>query len=53
MDVASSEFHTSDGMYDLDFKVRACVSSLYEDLTGGLRHLCTTLLKQTVPPPLI
>lgn len=21
MDVASSEFHTSDGMYDLDFKV--------------------------------
>lgn len=25
MDVASSEFHTDDGMYDLDFKVCACV----------------------------
>lgn len=26
MDVASSEFHTSDGMYDLDFKVCALLS---------------------------
>ena len=27
MDVASSEFHTSDGMYDLDFKVISRVRS--------------------------
>lgn len=31
MDVASSEFHTDDGMYDLDFKVcvRECLHSVW------------------------
>lgn len=40
MDVASSEFHTDDGMYDLDFKVCACVklckhSRRRDQLLGG------------------
>lgn len=44
MDVASSEFHTSDGMYDLDFKVCLlfCRTTLFEPMgpehsfSGGL-----------------
>ena len=41
MDVASSEFHTSDGMYDLDFKVISRIPSIIclwqtEAALGGL-----------------